>query len=442
MKIGVIGTGYVGLVSGTCFAELGNDVICVDIDQAKIDQLNQGKIPIYEPGLEELVLRNHDNGRLQFTTDVASVLKSTDIIFSAVGTPPDKDHRADLSAVKAVAKTFGQHIDQYTVFVNKSTVPVGTSETVGEIIVAELKKRGYSDTDANNLFDVVDNPEFLREGAAVKDFLNPDRIVVGVETERAQELLKQLYQPIVRAGRPLIFTDVKSAEVIKYASNSFLATKISFINEMANFCDEVGANVRQVAKGMGMDSRIGPKFLHAGIGYGGSCFPKDVQALIQTGNDHGYSFEILKAVEAVNAQQKRRIIEKLEELHEDLSGLTLAVWGLTFKPKTDDMREAPSLTILPELIERGVTIQAYDPVGTENAKSILGEAGITYGAHRDDVLTGADALLILTEWDEFRGADLAAIHSLLKTPLILDGRNIYDRDEVEAAGFKYVGIGA
>ncbi len=433
MKITVVGTGYVGLVTGTCFAELGNDVICLDIDQAKIDRLKKGEIPIYEPGLEELVLRNQKEGRLNFSTDAKAGIEWAEVIFSAVGTPPDKDHRADLSAVKAVAKTVGQNLNGYKVFVNKSTVPVGTSHMVKEIIKENLKTAMD--------FDVVDNPEFLREGSAVKDFLNPDRIVCGVESDRAREAMEKLYQPLVRSGRPLLFTDIHSAEVIKYASNSFLATKISFINEVANFCELVGADVTQVAKGMGLDERIGSRFLHAGIGYGGSCFPKDVQAFIQTGKDKGYEFKILEQVEAVNEAQKLRIVEKILKEIPDLNGKTVAVWGLAFKPKTDDMREASSLAIVPKLLEKGAKVRAFDPVAAENAKKILGETNIEYFNSPFDAASGADILVLVTEWDEFRALDLQKLKTTMKDTYIFDGRNVYNPEEMGKLGFKYFSVG-
>jgi UDPglucose 6-dehydrogenase len=442
MKVTIIGTGYVGLVSGTCFAELGNEVLCVDIDEKKIQGLKNGEIPIYEPGLTELVLRNQREGRLHFTTDIKEAVDFAEVIFSAVGTPPDKDHKADLSAVKAVARSFGQNVSKYTVFVNKSTVPVGTSEQISEIIKAELISRGKSEDEARKLYDVVDNPEFLREGAAVKDFLNPDRIVVGAPSEPARESMRQLYRPLVRNGNPLIFTDVPSAEIIKYASNAFLATKISFINEVAEFCENAGGNVREVARGVGLDGRIGPRFLHAGIGYGGSCFPKDVKAFIQTGAENGYKFKILEAVEEVNYLQKSRLFSKITDYYgTDLSGKTFAVWGLAFKPRTDDMREAPSLTMIPLLREAGAKVQAFDPVAMPNAREILGEDGITYHQTALEALDGADSVLIFTEWDEFRGVDLDEVKKRLKEPLIFDGRNIHNLDDLEKSGFTYIDIG-
>lgn len=432
MKITVIGTGYVGLVTGTCFAELGNEVFCLDIDQNKIDNLKNGKIPIYEPGLEELVLRNQKEGRLHFSTDIKAGIEVAEIIFSAVGTPPDKDHRADLSAVKAVAKNVGQYLNGYKVFVNKSTVPVGTSNLVKEII-AEHSQNKFP-------FDIVDNPEFLREGSAVKDFLNPDRIVCGIESDRAKEQMEKLYMPLVRAGRPLLFTDIHSAEVIKYASNSFLATKISFINEVANFCELVGADITMVAKGMGLDDRIGPRFLHAGIGYGGSCFPKDVQAFIQTGKDKGYAFKILEQVEKVNESQKLKIIEKISHEIPNLNGKTIGVWGLAFKPKTDDMREAPSLYIIPKLLEMGAKIQAFDPVACENAHKIF-DGKLDFKNSPFEAAKDADILLLLTEWDEFRSIDLARIKNEMRGSHFFDGRNVYDPIEMKKLGFSYFSIG-
>lgn len=432
MKIAVIGTGYVGLVTGTCFAELGNDVLCVDIDAAKIERLKQGHIPIYEPGLEELVLRNFKEERLKFTTDVREAVQWAEIVFSAVGTPPDKDHKADLSAVKAVAKSFGEHLNAPKVFVNKSTVPVGTSHMVHGIIAEASGGRVP--------FYVVDNPEFLREGSAVKDFLNPDRIVCGVESAEAREAMEKLYQPLVRAGRPLIFTDIPSAEIIKYASNSFLATKISFINEVANFCELAGADVTEVARGIGLDDRIGPRFLHAGIGYGGSCFPKDVQAFIQTGKEKGYDFKILEAVEAVNEKQKMLMVEKLKRAIPDLKGKVLGVWGLAFKPRTDDMREAASLALLPALVEAGATVRAFDPVAMENAEKILGDS-IEYTSNPYEAAEGADAVLLLTEWDEFRALDLARVKASMRGEHLFDGRNVYEPEEVKKLGFIYEGIG-
>ena len=435
MKIAVIGTGYVGLVTGTWLAELGNSVVCVDIDESKISKLKKGDIPIYEPGLSELTVRNFKEGRLKFTTDSKKAIQDSEVVFSAVGTPPDKDHKADLTAVKKVAETFGKNINGYKVFVNKSTVPVGTSEMVYEIIAKESKNK-YK-------FDVVDNPEFLREGTAVKDFMNPDRVVVGIRknTEKAKEVMEKVYSPLVRAGRPLMFTDIHSAEIIKYASNSFLATKISFINEVANFCELVGADVKEVAKGMGLDDRIGPRFLHAGIGYGGSCFPKDVQAFIKTGEDKGYEFQILNAVENVNRSQKTKILKNLTKEIPDLKNKVIAIWGLAFKPKTDDMREAPSINIINGILDAGGVVNAFDPVAMENAKKLFKKDTVNFCDTPHKAAKGADALLILTEWDEFRAVDLKKIKELMRGSLICDGRNIYNPAEVKKIGFKYKSIG-
>lgn len=434
MKIAVIGTGYVGLVTGTCLAELGNDVICVDIDESKISKLKNGEIPIYEPGLEELVKRNKED-RLKFTTNAKKAIQDSEVVFSAVGTPPDKDHKADMTAVKKAAETFGKNINGYKVFVNKSTVPVGTSEIIYEIIAKESKNK-YK-------FDVIDNPEFLREGTAIKDFMNPDRVVIGLRRDigKAQEIMEKLYSPLVRAGRPLMFTDIHSAEIIKYASNSFLATKISFINEVANFCELVGADVKEVAKGMGLDDRIGPRFLHAGIGYGGSCFPKDVQAFIKTGEDKGYEFQILNAVENVNRTQKTKILKKLTKEIPDLKNKVIAVWGLAFKPKTDDMREAPSINVINGILEAGGIVNAFDPVAMENAKKLFPKDTVNFCDTPRKAVKGADALLILTEWDEFRAADLKKIKKTMRGNLLCDGRNIYNPAEVKKAGFKYKSIG-
>ena len=435
MNIAVIGTGYVGLVTGTCLAELGNNIICVDIDETKISNLKKGKIPIYEPGLEELVLRNHKEGRLDFTTDAKKAIQSSEVVFSAVGTPPDKDHRADLTAVMKVAETFGKHLNGYKVFVNKSTVPVGTSERVREVI--------QETSNGKHKFDVTDNPEFLREGTEVKDFMNPDRIVVGIRngSKKARELMEKIYSPLVRAGRPLLFTDIHSAEIIKYASNSFLATKISFINEVANFCELVGADVTEVARGIGLDDRIGPRFLHAGIGYGGSCFPKDVKAFIQTGKDKGYEFLILEAVEEINQTQRLRFFNRFKQKISNLDGKKIAIWGLAFKPKTDDMRQAPSITLIKKLVEENAEIQAFDPVAMDNARAIFKDEKITFAKNPYEAVENADALLILTEWDEFRAIDLEKIRKLMKGNLICDGRNIYKPDEIEKLGFSYKSIG-
>ena len=433
MKIAVIGTGYVGLVVGTCLAEMGNQLVCVDIDEVKIKRLQKGQIPIYESGLTDLVKRNVKEKRLVFTTDIKQAIQESEVVFSAVGTPPAKDHRADLSAVFAVAKSFGRHLNGYKVFVNKSTVPVGTSKKVKQIIAEEVKKR--------HPFDVVDNPEFLREGTAVKDFINPDRIVVGAENKRSREVMARIYAPLVRAGRPLNFTSVASAEIVKYGSNAFLATKISFINEMANFCEKAGGDVKEVAKGIGLDSRIGPRFLHAGIGWGGSCFPKDVNALIQTGREYGYEFRIIQAAAEVNQRQKYLLVKKLKKVQPNLKGKKIAIWGLSFKPKTDDMREAPALVVIRKLQEEGALIQVFDPVAMENARKMMASKNVKYFKTSYEALKDADVLLVLTEWDEFRSVDFAKMKKLMKGNWIFDGRNIYDPKEMKKAGFKYFGIG-
>ena len=436
MKITVVGTGYVGLVSGTCFAEMGYDVMCIDIDKEKINQLKEGIIPIYEPGLEELVKRNSAEGRLHFSSNTKEGIDFSDILFSAVGTPPDKDHKADLNAVKAVARDFGKNITGYKIFVNKSTVPVGTGEVCRKIIQSGIDERGVDAT-----FDLVSNPEFLREGAAVKDTLNPDRIVVGVESDKAKDVMKKLYRPITRTGRPLVTTNIKTAEMIKYAANSFLATKISFINEMANFCERTGADVNKVAKGIGLDNRIGSRFLHAGIGYGGSCFPKDVQALIQKGKEYSFDFKILQAVEDVNERQKERIFEKLHDHIPNLEGKTIAIWGLAFKPRTDDMRDAPSIRIIKRIQAEGAFVKAFDPVSMEVAKRNFANVNLTYCKSAFEAAEDADALLILTEWDEFRTVNFEKLKSVMKGKYLFDGRNIYEPEEVISAGFSYEGIG-
>lgn len=436
MKITVVGTGYVGLVSGTCFAEIGHDVMCVDIDTKKIENLRNNVMPMYEPGLQELVMRNQKEGRLQFSTDVQKGVEFADVVFSAVGTPPDKDHRADLQYVKDVAKSFGKNLNGYKVFVNKSTVPVGTGDICTEIIQKELDMRHVSFD-----FDVVSNPEFLREGCAVKDTLTPDRIVVGARSEKARGIMRKIYSPIVRTNVPLMFTNIESAEVIKYAANSFLATKISFINEIANFCERVGADISEVSKGIGLDKRIGPRFLHAGTGYGGSCFPKDVQALMASGKDAGYDFRILEEVERVNSHQKELLFRKLHALFPDLSGKTIAVWGLSFKPKTDDMRDAPSIALIKKIIGEGAKVRVYDPVAMENAKKVLKAPDISFAKDPYDAVKGADVLLVVTEWDVFRAVDLKKVQKLMKGDVIIDGRNIYEPEEVADAGFEYFCVG-
>ncbi len=438
MKITIFGTWYVWLVTGTCLAEVWHEVMCIDIDQNKIDKLKEGIIPIYEPWLEELVKRNYKEGRLQFSTDAKAGIDFATAIFSAVWTPPDENHRADLRFVKIVAQTLGQNMDNYKVFINKSTVPVGTGEMCKWIISEELKSRWL-----NIDFDVVSNPEFLKEWAAVKDFMTPDRIVCGVESEQAKKVMNDIYKSFIRADKPLVFTDLKSSEIIKYAANSFLATKISFINEIANFAEIVWANISDISKWIGLDPRIGSKFLHAGIGYGGSCFPKDVQALIETGKDFWYDFKIIKSTEEVNKLQKVKIVDMLLEKIPDLSNKTIAVWWLAFKPKTDDIRDAPSLDVIDRLIGLWVSrIQAFDPVAMENVSRILwDESKLTLTYTNYEALKWADALLVLTEWDEFRNADFDKIVELMSGNIIIDGRNIWNKDDLLERGFKYEWIG-
>lgn len=435
MKLAFIGTGYVGLVSGTCMAEIGHTVICADIDKKKIDKLRRGGIPIYEFGLEELVRENVRQKRLSFTTDVGKAIREADVVFSAVGTPPDaKTGQADLKYVFAAAEVFGKNLNGYKIFVNKSTVPVGTGDRVREAIAAVANGK--------HEFDVVSNPEFLREGAAVKDFLNPDRVVVGASSERAWTMMEKIYRPIARVGRPVMLTDVKSAEIIKYASNAFLATKISFINEIANFIEKAGGNVKEVARGMGFDSRIGSRFLYAGIGYGGSCFPKDVKALIHTGGEYAFDFSILRAVEASNEKQKLLPVTYLKKALKSLKGKKIALWGISFKPRTDDVREAPALSIIESLTAAGATVVVFDPVAMETGKMAIGKnKRVKYAKDQYEALRGADALVIVTEWDEFRTADYKEIGKCMKGNVIVDGRNILERDEAEAAGLVYYGVG-
>lgn len=435
MKLTFIGTGYVGLVTGACMAELGHTVICADIDTKKINGLKRGKMPIYELGLDELVAKNVENGRLSFTTNVGKAIKEAEVVFSAVGTPEDKKTgKADLRYVFAVAETFAKNLNGYKILVNKSTVPVGTAD--------ECHKRITKLAQADAQFDVVSNPEFLREGAAIKDFLNPDRVVVGVSSEQAETVMEKIYRPIARSGRPVIMTDIRSAELIKYASNAFLATKITFINEIANFCELIGANVKEVARGMGADSRIGSRFLYAGIGYGGSCFPKDIQALIETGKEYDFDFQIVQAVDTVNDAQKMRPFEILKkEWKKNLKGKKIAVWGLSFKPRTDDVREAPAKGVIEALLKAGATVQAYDPVAMESFAKAYTTMKIAYAVSAYEALEGVDALLIMTEWDEFRTADLTLMHEAMRGNVIVDGRNIFERQEAEEAGFTYYGIG-
>lgn len=437
MKIAIVGTGYVGLVTGTCFAEMGTEVYCVDIDQNKIEKLKKGIIPIFEPGLDEMVERNHKAGRLNFTTDLSSVLNNVDIVFSAVGTPPDEDGSADLKYVLDVARTVGQNLNKYMVIVTKSTVPVGTAKLVKKTIQDELDKRGLSDLK----FDVASNPEFLKEGAAITDFMQPDRVVVGIESEEAQRLMEKLYKPFTLNNYRIIYTDISSAEMIKYAANAMLATRISFMNDIANMCEIVGADVNMVRKGIGADARIGSKFLYAGCGYGGSCFPKDVKALIHTAKKLGHDMKILEAVEEVNEYQKNVLFEKLMKYYDgNIKGKTIAVWGLAFKPKTDDMREAPSLVIIDRILQAGGKVRAYDPVAMEEAKRHLGDS-IIYAKDIYDATLDADAILMVTEWNEFRLPTWEVIRKTMKKPVIFDGRNIYNKQEMTDSGFDYFGIG-
>lgn len=436
MNIAIVGTGYVGLVSGTCFAEMGVNVTCVDTNKAKIDSLLQGKIPIYEPGLDELVLRNHKEGRLKFTTELTSCLDKVDIVFSAVGTPPDEDGSADLQYVLAVARTFGKNIKKYTILVTKSTVPVGTAKKVKAAIQEELDKRGVDIP-----FDVASNPEFLKEGAAISDFMHPDRVVVGVESKKAEEFMKKLYRPFLLNNFRIIFTDIPSAEMIKYAANSMLATRISFMNDIANLCELVGADVSMVRKGIGSDSRIGGKFLYPGCGYGGSCFPKDVKALIKTAEKSGYEMKVLKAVEEVNDYQKTVVFNKLMRHYQgDIKGKTIAVWGLSFKPETDDMREATSLVTIEKLLQEGCKVKVYDPVAMKECKRRIGDV-VIYANDMYDAALDADAILLLTEWKQFRLPSWGVITKSMKYPLVIDGRNIYDPEDMDDVEVKYYCIG-
>lgn len=436
MKIAVVGTGYVGLVSGTCFAEMGIDVTCVDIDSDKIEALRRGIIPIYEPGLDEMVRRNVAEGRLHFTTSLEECLDRVEVVFSAVGTPPDEDGSADLKYVLEVARAFGRNINRYTLLVTKSTVPVGTAAKVRETIAHELNQRGV-DVD----FDVASNPEFLKEGTAVADFMHPDRVVVGVDSEKARELMTKLFRPFMLNNFRVIFTDIPSAEMIKYAANAMLATRISFMNDIANLCELVGADVNMVRKGLGTDTRIGSKFLYPGCGYGGSCFPKDVKALINTARKAGYEMKVLNAVEEVNIKQKEILVEKLMKIYgNDLSGRTIALWGLAFKPETDDMREATSLTVVRMLLGAGAVVKVYDPVAMNECRRRLGDS-VIYGTDIYDTATGADALLLLTEWKQFRVPAWNRVAESMKVPLVIDGRNIYDRHELARAGIAYHCIG-
>ena len=436
MKIAIVGTGYVGLVTGTCFAEIGVDVTCVDVDKQKIDNLNRGIIPIYEPGLEELVTRNANAGRLTFTTSLESCLDDVEVVFSAVGTPPDEDGNADLKYVLQVAKTIGEHMNNYVLVVTKSTVPVGTARKVRETIQTELDKRGLQIE-----FDVASNPEFLKEGNAVDDFMSPDRVVVGVESERAKKVMTRLYKPFLINNFRVMFMDIPSAEMTKYAANSMLATRISFMNDIANLCELVGADVNMVRKGIGSDSRIGSKFLYPGCGYGGSCFPKDVKALIKTAEKNGYTMRVLRAVEEVNEAQKSILFEKIMKRFDgNLQGKKVAIWGLAFKPDTDDMREAPSLVLIEKLLAAGATVSVYDPIAMEECKRRIGDI-VTYAKDIYDAAFDADALMVVTEWKEFRLPSWAVLKRTMKQPILIDGRNIYDRHELDEQGFLYSCIG-
>ena len=436
MKIAVIGTGYVGLVTGTCFAEVGIEVVCIDVDQKKIDNLKKGIMPIYEPGLEEMVLRNMEKERIKFSTNLAESIKGCEVAFIAVGTPPGEDGSADLKYVLAVAREIGQNIDEFCVVVTKSTVPVGTAEKVKNAVQGELTKRNSELT-----FAVASNPEFLKEGAAIDDFLKPDRIVIGVESKQAEDMMRKLYKPFLLNGHPIIFMDVPSAEMTKYAANIMLATKISFMNDIANLCEIMGADVNMVRKGIGSDGRIGNKFIYPGIGYGGSCFPKDVKALIKTAKDNGYTMRILESVELVNDAQKSVLYNKImKHFDGNIKGKTFAMWGLSFKPKTDDMREAPSLVIIEKLLAAGANVKAYDPIAMKEAKHILGEQ-IEFTKNENNALIDSDALLVVTEWPDFRSPDFQVVKKLMRGNAIFDGRNIYDITEMQELGFDYYCIG-
>lgn len=436
MKIAIVGSGYVGLVSGACFAEMGVEVICVDIDADKISRLKNGIIPIYEPGLDELVTRNVEAGRLSFTTSLESILNDVEVVFSAVGTPPDEDGSADLKYVLEVAKTFGKNINKYALLVTKSTVPVGTSKKIKAVIQAELDNRGV-----NVPFEVASNPEFLKEGAAIKDFMSPDRVVIGLESDRAKKVMERLYRPFLLNNFRVIFMDIASAEMTKYAANSMLATRISFMNDIANLCELVGADVNMVRKGIGSDARIGNKFLYAGCGYGGSCFPKDVKALIHTGKENGYNMNIIEAVEKVNEYQKSIVFKKLNEaLGYNLRNKRIAIWGLAFKPETDDMREAPALIVIEKLLEAGAEVMVYDPVAMDECKRRLG-VKVMYAKDMYNAIIDADALAMMTEWKEFRLPSWSIIKKAMKGNVIIDGRNIYDPTELAEEGFIYHCIG-
>lgn len=436
MNIAIVGTGYVGLVSGACFSEMGINVTCVDVDKNKIQKLLNGVMPIYEPGLDELVERNVKAGRLHFTTDLTTCLDDVEVVFSAVGTPPDEDGSADLKYVLEVARTVGRYINKHVVLVTKSTVPVGTAQKVRAAIQEELDKRGL-----NIEFDVASNPEFLKEGAAIKDFMAPDRVVVGVESDKARKLMEKLYRPFTLNGYPILMMDVASAEMTKYAANAMLATRISFMNDIANLCERVGANVDNVRKGMGSDSRIGSRFLYAGCGYGGSCFPKDVKALVHTGIQNGYHMQVIEAVEAVNEKQKSIVFDKLlNAFGGDLKGKTIALWGLSFKPETDDMREAPALVVIDKLLQAGAVVKAFDPIAMEETKRRIGDV-ITYSKDMYEAVIDADGIALMTEWKQFRMPSWAIIHKAMRNRVVVDGRNIYDGEELKELGFTYSRIG-
>ena len=435
MNIAIVGTGYVGLVSGTCFAEMGSHVTCVDVDAQKIEKLKNGEMPIYEPGLEELVRRNVSYGRLRFTTDLTEVLDDVEVVFSAVGTPPDEDGSADLKYVLAVARQFGQHINKYTILVTKSTVPVGTAQKVKAAIQEELDKRGVQVP-----FDVASNPEFLKEGAAIKDFMSPDRVVVGTESERAREVMTRLYKPFLINNFRVIFMDIPSAEMTKYAANAMLATRISFMNDIANLCERVGASVDSVRKGIGTDSRIGSKFLYAGCGYGGSCFPKDVKALLHTGIDNGYHMEVIEAVERVNERQKYIVYDKIVKAVGSVAGKTIAILGLAFKPETDDMRESPALVVIQRLLADGAKVRVFDPIAMDECRRRIGDV-VTYCKDIYDCSNEADVFALMTEWRQFRMPSWDVIKKVMHGNVIVDGRNIYSREELESMGFVYTRIG-
>ena len=436
MNIAIVGTGYVGLVSGACFSEMGIDVTCVDIDENKITKLLNGEMPIYEPGLDDLVARNVKADRLHFTTDLTSCLDKVEIVFSAVGTPPDEDGSADLKYVLEVARTVGRHIKKHVVLVTKSTVPVGTAKKVRAAVQEELDKRGVDIE-----FDVASNPEFLKEGAAIKDFMTPDRVVVGVESERAKKMMEKLYRPFTLNGYPILIMDVPSAEMTKYAANAMLATRISFMNDIANLCERVGANVDYVRKGMGTDSRIGSRFLYAGCGYGGSCFPKDVKALVHTGIENGYHMRVIEAVEEVNEEQKNIVFNKLSTaFNGDLKGKTIAIWGLSFKPETDDMREAPALVVIDKLLKAGAVINVFDPIAMDETKRRIGDV-LTYCKDMYEAVIDSDAIALMTEWKQFRMPSWAIIRKAMKNYVVVDGRNIYDGEELKELGFTYSRIG-